>query len=227
MPFVSDVINMAFGDLGLMQFAATVSTDPMNDGLLRLQNMFNAWSMDPLLNNAQYHQSFTPTASVQSYTLGTGGSFVSSVNPLRVYGAQSISGQFSNPVKVVSFEEFDTLVQNKTGSRAALASILAADNAYPAINLKVFPLPSSTPGSLLIEYIGQMVTIATTGQDLSPLAPAYIEAMHYNLAMDLLPKYGREYTDRQTLAANASASLARIQNINKMILASGEPEAAK
>jgi len=219
------IINQSLVDLGALKPGASPSTTIRDDCFTRLQQMWAGWSIDETIANAQYHQSLTLTAGTSTYTFGTGGSLVATVAPIRVYGAESVSGNFRSSVKVVSFATFDAMVEDVIGTSAVLAKILAADNAYPAINLRVFPVPATSPGSLLLDYWGVMTAIAAVG-DTVALAPAFEDAIHWNLAMALLPQYGRQGIDGTAIAANAAASLGRIQQLTKSIN-SGAPAVAQ
>ena len=105
---VSDVIDAAFGDLGLLPFSTTVNSVVQADAFARLNLLWAAWSTDETIGNGQYHQTLTLTAGTSVYTFGTAGTLVATATPIRIYGAQSLSpaGNFRNPVKIVSFAGF-------------------------------------------------------------------------------------------------------------------------
>lgn len=213
---VSDIINEALADLGVIRPGETISATVLADCFMRLNQMWAGWGSEPDVTNAQYHQALTVTAGTSTYTFGTGGTLVATAAPIKVYGAQSVSGVFRQSVKVVSFKEFDESVSDNGGTTAVLASVLAVDNAYPSQNLKVFPTPAATPGTLNLDYVGAMTAFAATSTSLA-LHPAFEEALHFNLAMVLLPRYGRQGFDPTVLAANAQNSKARIVELNRSI----------
>lgn len=217
MPFTfADLINQSLVDLGTLKPGATPPTAIRDDCFVRLNQLWEGWSIDETVTNAQYHQILALSAGTSVYTFGTGGSLVATATPVRVYGAESVSGNFRSPVRVVSFKEFDAEVQDALGSSSVLAQLLAADNAYPSINLRVFPVPATSPGSLLLDYWGAMTPFAATSTTVA-LAPAFSDALHWNLAMALLPQYGRTGVDGAAIAANAAASLGKIQQLNRSI----------
>lgn len=222
---VAELINKSLVDLGVLRPGASPSTTIRDDCFTRLNEMWEGWGIDETLTNAQYHQTLTITAGTTAYTFGTGGTLVATALPIRVYGAQSVSGNFRNPVQVVSFKEFDSIVKDPVSSTSVLASILAADNANPSINLRVFPVPATAPGSLVLDYWGAMTAFAAVGSTVA-VAPAYEDALHWNLAMALLPQYGRVGVDAAAIAANAAGSLAKIQNLTKSIMGSSAPQQA-
>lgn len=219
----ASLINQALVDLGALKPGATPSTTIRDDCFTRLQQMWAGWGLDETITNAQYHQAFTLSAGQPNYTFGqVGGTLVATATPVRVYGAESVSGNFRSPVKVVSFSQFDAQVQDALGSQAVLAQIMACDNAYPVMNLRVFPVPASGAGLLYIDYWGSMAPFVTV-TDTVTLAPGFEDALHFNLAMALLPQYGRVGVDATAIAANAAGSLGRIQTLNRQILGGEVP----
>ena len=213
---VSDIINEALADLGVIRPGETISNTVQTDCFVRLNQMWAGWGAEPDVTNAQYHQALTVTAGTSAYTFGTGGTLVATAAPIKIYGAHSVSGSFRQPVKVVSFADFDAQVADGAGTTAVLASVVAVDNAYPSMNIRVFPTPAATPGTLNLDYVGAMTAFAAVGTSLS-LHPAFEEALHFNLAMVLLPRYGRQGFDPTVLAANAQNSKARIVELNRSI----------
>ncbi len=213
---VSDIINEALADLGVIRPGETISAAVLADCFMRLNQMWAGWGAEPDVTNAQYHQVLTITAGTNAYTFGTGGTLVASAAPVKIYGAQSISGAFKKPVKIVSFAEYDAAYADFGGTTAVLADMLAVDNAYPSMNLRVAPMPATSPGTLTIDYLGVMTAFAATSTSLA-LHPAFEEALHFNLAMVLLPRYGRQGFDPAVLAANAQNSKARIVELNRSI----------
>lgn len=214
---VSDIINEAFCDLGVIRPGETVSTTVQADAFLRLNQMWAAWGTEPDISNAQYHQSLTITAGTAAYTFGTAGTLVATAAPLKIYGARSASGVYNKTVKIVSFTQFDAEVEDPTGVLSVLAELLAVDNAYPAPNLKIFPMPDTAPGNLVLDYLGAMAAFAAVGTDISALHPAFLDALHFNLAIALMPRYGRQGFDPTVLASNAQNAKARIVNLNRSI----------
>lgn len=214
----ADLINQALVDVGALRVGDAPSTTRRDDCFVRLNQLWEGWGIDPTVTNAQYHQILTLTAGTSVYTFGTGGTLAASALPIGIFGAESVSGNFRSPVKVVSFADFDEQVRDAQASTAVLASVLAADNANPSINLRVFPVPATAPGSLLLDYYGVMTAFASVSTTVA-LAPAYQDALQWNLAMAIAPFYVRQGADGEAImklvAANAASSLARIQNLSQ------------
>ncbi len=220
----ADLINQALVDLGAIKPGASPSTTIRDDGFLRLNQMWEGWGIDGTITNAQYHQAFVPTAGVAAYTVGVGGSFNTTVYPIRIYGAESVQGNFRTPVKVISFQQYDEQVQDAWSTTSVMAQLLAQDNAYPLKNVRLFPMPAG--GSFLsLDYYGAMQAFALV-TDTVTVATAYQDALHFNLAMAMLPQYGRQGIDATAIAANAASTLGKIQQLNQAIGGVPTPQAA-
>jgi hypothetical protein len=97
---------------------------------------------------------------------------------------------------------------------AAVPMILAADTAYPLINIGVFPAPSAI-GSLELSYWTPLTEFASLAGTLT-LPEGWEDFLHFDLAMALIPRYGRQGFDPTTLAANAQNAKAKLVDLNRM-----------
>lgn len=224
MALVSDLIIEAFLDMGAIAPGELPTTAEQSDAFLRLNQMIKSWAIEKLTIPQYAHTSFTPTAGITAYTLGTGGSFATAARPIRVTGATSVSGNFRSAVEVMSFEKFGATVADPMGSSAVLALKLAADGAYPSINLRVFPVPAPGPGSLLIDYWTALAAFATVGDTVN-LSEGIEDALHFNLAIALYPQYARAGGIDPVLASNAQNSKAALVALNADILGLTPPPA--
>ena len=101
------------------------------------------------------------------------GSFNTSVRPVKVTGASSVSGNFRQGMEVISFEEYGQ-IDDGSGLTAALPSKLAADNAYPLVNLRVWPIPNQ-PSSIEIHSWQPIASFASLADTIN-LPPGYERA---------------------------------------------------
>ncbi len=91
---------------------------------------------------------------------------------------------------------------------------LAADTAYPLINVGVFPAPAYA-GSLELSYWTPLTEFASLSGTLT-LPEGWEDFLHFDLAVALHPRYGRESVKVETLAANAQNAKAKIVDLNRM-----------
>jgi hypothetical protein len=215
---VSDVINSAHEDLGSIRPGETLSSAVQQSSFLVLQQRWATMSLEKAFTTAWYHQIFTLTAGVTAYTVGVGGSLTSTADPLGIIAWQSVSGNFKNGGSIMSFEQMENYAKDAIGSSSVLAAAVAADGAVPSKNIKVFPTPASSPGSLALDYWGVMTQFSAV-TDVVNFGPGYADFLHNDLAIALYPRYAR--TGGQTLtalAANRQNALDIITRLNATIL---------
>lgn len=223
---VSDIITEAFILLGVLQPGGSITTAMQTDAFLRLNQIWLSLGTDQGITNARYHQTLTVTAGTDAYTFGTGGTLVATAAPVKIEGAQSRSGNFIGNVRVMSFADFDVAVQSRLGERSILAQMLACDNSYPSINIRVFPMPDTSPGSLVLDYYGVMAAFSSVSQSLS-LAPEFEQLLYTQLALMLYPQYSRvASTTAEFIAGLAAAALSTVRAKNQIGGAPAAPQAA-
>ncbi len=217
MPLVSDLINEAFLALNAIAAGESITTAEQSDAFLRLQQMMASWSREQLTVPQDVHGTFTLTAGLNSYTLGTGGTLATASQPVRVTGASSVSGNFRSPMRVISFDQFAAEVADEISSTSVLAKVLAADRDSPSINLRVHPVPATSPGSLLLDYWIALTPFVTVG-DMVSFPEGYEHALWSNLAVILYPQYGRPGGIDPVLASIAQTSKQALVALNAQIL---------
>ncbi len=237
---VSDLIDEAFIDLGMTQPGVSVSSATQLNAFRMLNQMLLNWSAEGLTVFGKVLQTFALSAGTSAYTLGSGGSFATtgSLRAQKVIAWLATSGDMREGGAPLSMEEFGAACVAAQASLAALYAeaategvvttvpsplvapvplLVGCDTAFPLINVRVFPQPSSSPGNLELAYWVPIVAFATVGDGLTGLPPGYEAAIHYNLAVQLAPQYSRTGGPDQILAANAQNSKAAIVEQNRMI----------
>jgi hypothetical protein len=222
MALVSDLLNQAFLDLGAIAPGDSNTTLELSDAFLRLNQLIKSWSTEQLTVPSMTHQSFAVTAGTDAYTLGPAGTLVTALRVLRVTGASSRQGNFRSAMHVMSFEQFAATIEDPMSSATVLAKVLAADGAFPLINLRVYPMPATGPGALWLDFWSAIPAfVAQT--DAITLPEGWERALHLNLAVDLYPQYGRTGGIDPSLLGLAQASKASLVKLNADIL--GAPQA--
>lgn len=229
MSLVSDIITQSFLDLGAIAPGEGITDAEETDAFGRLNQMVATWSTEQLTVYTVIHQSFTLTAGTDAYTLGAAGSLETAggVVPVRITSAASVSGNFRSPVKVVSFQTLTEMASDPLASTSVLAKLLAADNGWPSIGVRVFPMPAASPGSLQLDYWTAITAFAGVGSTVS-LPPGFEAALHWSLAVELWPQYARPGNSIDIIAANATKAKAAIVALTAQVLglpAAGAPAA--
>jgi hypothetical protein len=210
MATVTDIINQAFEFLGVTQPGESVSSTVRTSAFNTLNQVISGasaeWPMIYLLT----HLNATISAGTDLYTVGTAGSIVTATRPVRITGWQSFSGNFQNGGRIVSFEELRAKQQNNTGKVSVLAEMVAADQNFPLINLQVYPIPATSPGTLRIDFWSAIPQYATVG-DTVTLPDGYEQWLVSALGAALAPTYAR-------VGGIPPAAAARIQNDKQIIV---------
>lgn len=225
MALVSDLINEAFEDLGVLAVGETITTAEQTDAFLRLNQMIASWSREGLTVPQEAHGSFTLIQGVSDYTLGTGGILVIPSPAMRVTGASSKAffvgatayTAVRQPCRLISFDEFNATVSNPLGISGVLVDTVAADRDSPNINIRVHPTPNLIATTVLeLNYWIAIPSFATVG-DTVAFPQGYEHAIHNNLAVILYPMYGRPGGIDPVLAANAQNGKQALVQLNAEI----------
>ena len=220
MALVSDLITQAFLDIGAIAAGQTPTTEEQTDAFLRLNQMLDSWSREHVSVFTEQHGSFTVTAATSAYTFGVTAnspSWVASAQPMRIYGASATSGGFRAAVKVLSWEAFHASIDDGRGVTSILPQAIGVDSAWPNLNVKVFPTPAASPGSLELDYWTVLAQFALVSSTVT-LPPGFQDALHFNLATRLYPQYARAGGPDQALLLNAQITKAAITALNAEIL---------
>ncbi len=217
MPTVENLINQSFNDLGVTKAGETVSNTVRDAAFVVLQQYWSSLSTEEAMQYLPVHGPFNLTAGVVNYTLGVGGSLNTVARPVRVTGWTSYSGNFRNGGKPISFAELHALAHNPTAKRSILVEALACDNAFPNLNVEVFPPPDNGPGTLILDYWTPLTPFVSVTDVLS-LPDGYEAMLHFGLAIQLAPQYSRVGGVPDSLAADAANSKKDIMDKNAAIL---------
>lgn len=98
-------------------------------------------------------------------------------------------------------------------ANAAVPLFLGADAASPLIQVAVFPPPGATPGTLELSYwiaLTQFADLTTA----YTFPDGWYDFLHFDLALALHPRYGRQGFDATSLTQNAGSARAKIQTLN-------------
>ncbi len=214
---VSELIDEAFIDLGVIQPGETISSSMLQNAFLMLKQMVSSLSTERAMNYVAQHQTFTLAAGTSIYTVGTAGSLASVAQAIMITAWNASFGNFSTGGQIISFDEFRAKTLNATARRSILPELVAADQAFPNINLEVFPPPDVNPGTLRLDYFSPIPVFASTATSLT-LPDGWELMLHSNLAVKLAPQYARTSGITPELAALAQNSKEAIMQKNAAIL---------
>lgn len=215
---VSDLIQLSYEDLAVVQPGEAISTTLQTVGFTTLNGFMGSLSAEKYSAFKQVLRTFALQAGVPGYTLGAGGTFDTTVRAQRAEAWSAFSGNFRTGGRILSFPEFQEQAKDPVGGSSTLPAIVGADEAYPLINLRVFPMPGVAPGQIEIAYWTPLVQFAAVGDAIS-LPEGWINTLRYGLAVLLYPRHARLGGLPPELAANA-------QNAKQSLVSQNLPEGA-
>jgi len=230
MSLVSDIINEAFLDLGVITVNETISSAMQADAFMRLNQLLDSLNAEGLLVPQQVTQTFATgvgglQAGVTAYTLGSGGTLptTGSLRAMKVTAWRAFyGGVLHSGGRVLSLAEFGEQAKQELGQVTAIPLIVGADTSYPLINVRVFPPPSSTPGSLELAYYTPIAQFALVSSSIT-LPQGFEDMLHWNLARRLYAQYPRP-SNMQMIWDMAERTKAALMIQNAM--AAPQPQAA-
>lgn len=181
---VHDLIKSALRLIGGLDTSEPPSADMSADGLEALNLIIDDWSSKGLLIYAVTPESFTLTGAT-SYTIGSGGTF-NTTRPESISGAYVTDGGIDYPVDIIGPEQYRS-ISLKTAP--GISDWLYYSPEYPLGKIYIYLISSGT--TLTIDSIKPLTEYASLITTLS-LPPGYKRALKFNLAVDLIPEYGRQ-----------------------------------
>lgn len=198
-----DIIKKALQKNGALIKSESPDYDEAIDGLSALNALIASWSNDSLVIYARSWETFSITANVASYTIGTGGALNTS-RPSNIVAAYTRSGGIDYPITIVDDESYNTITF-KTAQ--GIPTFLNYDGGYPLGTVRMYPVPSAAY-SLFLLTEKPLTEFASLDTELS--MPAGTErALIYNLAIELAPEYNQQVTPSIEKIAAESLGLIR------------------
>lgn len=193
------IIKSAMRKSGILVKSEDPSSDEADDALDMLNDLLASWSNDSMVVYARTLESFTLSAGVASYTIGSGGTF-NTVRPIKIISAYVRSGGIDYPLEIESEENYDAVSLKTTGS---IPEFIIFSNAFPLATLTLYPLPA-TAYTLFLRTEKQLSSF-TLNQDVD-LPPGWKRALIHNLAVELAPEYGQQISPEVYEIAKESKS---------------------
>jgi len=215
----NDLIDLAFIDLAVIQPGASITTAMRTDAQSRLNMLVSALNAEGATVFDQVMQSFNLSEGVDAYTLGASGSWATT-GSLRAQKVTSWRGKYSGILSrggaPMSMAEFAARINQAGGETAAIPEFLAADTAYPSINIRVYPPPSGLFGAAVeLGYWTPIAQISDFTAAIS-LPEGWPEMLHTGLAVGLYPQYARPGQTLDAIAALHQNAKARLVDQNSM-----------
>lgn len=210
MTTVLQLITDALSDIGAIAIGEPVPSAEADSALRALVQMVEQWNSEGMMVYNTEINVFNLVVGQSSYTVGTGGNF-NIPRPAQVLAAynRDVRG-IDYPIYVTTnFQEYSEITYKTIQS--PLINVLYDNQDVPLKSLYVFPVPSSTDYTLVLWTTGA-IDAGTQLSDTITLPPGYLQALEFNLAVTLSPRYGKAVT--QDLGMLAMTTKAQIKRVN-------------
>jgi hypothetical protein len=201
-----DIITASLRKLGVVASGETPSAEELQDGLTALQGMIDTWSTSELLSYNETEETLSLIAGQQEYTIGTGGNFATT-RPVEILAISTIDGGVESPLAKASAQDWRELSIKSLSSQP---TAFHYRNTFPLGRVLVWPVPT---GAISVKvYSRKPIVSVTTVNDDIDLPNGYLDAIIYNLCIELVDEFGGELSPN--IMAQAEKKLAAIKNQN-------------
>ena len=192
--------------LGIVSSGTSLTSAESADALIAINAMLDSWRNDRLMAYALQDESLTLVAADSSYTVGSGGQ-LNTTRPVSIEGCYCRAGDIDYPVRVISFEEWNSIV-DKTAT-SDIPDCVYYEPTMSTGTLQVWPVP--TTANVLHLTTRVPLTALVLGTTVA-LPPGWEEAIASNGAIAIAPEFQVEPS--QAVVKMANDSLKGIKRIN-------------
>lgn len=205
---VYDIIVRALRINGVLAARDLPDAQDANDAFTSLNMLIEQWNIEDLMCYHYENDIFNTTIGQSVYTIGNVGTpdWIS-VRPNEVTSAFVRVGQIDYPLQIMSNEEYYGV------SMKALQSVprgLYYQQEYPLGKIFLYPVPQ------IVYPIGITTTTQFTAfsgiNQVVSLPPGYLKALIWNLAVELMPEYGKAIDPITAKKATESKALIKGKN---------------
>jgi hypothetical protein len=188
---IQEVLNGAFKKLSVLGTGETLTAEMSQDARASLNLMLRSWSIRNVSVIVTVGETFPLVGNTGLYTIGPTGNF-NTVRPTRILNASiKDANNLFTPVKIIT-EDFFLSFGDRDFS-AGLPDRLWYEPAIPLGRIHLYVKPMNSSYQLEIRSQKPFLAVVALDDDLEidyDFAPAYDEAIVYNLAVRIAPDYG-------------------------------------
>lgn len=215
MATVGAIINLAAGEIGVIQQGETLNTSDTAVALLYVENMIDAWAADRLTLSTQSRQSVTWPTTTSTQTIGPTGANITAQRPVWINQLNYVIPGTSPAVEVPlgPMDEDSYAAQSIKGLASSLPTEYFYQTEIAQTYGTLFLWPQPSQSLTLYLYAPQAVGVPTATSDTLIGPPGYQEAFVYQLAIRLCNPFGRPMPPLLPgLAGDAFARMKRPNN---------------
>lgn len=234
------LINEALEELGVIAPGETTTATILAKGLRVLNGVLASASVEGIMNPRMFSDAPTPnlTSAIDTYTVSTaggGGDWVLNYAPIRIISWKAVSGNFRAGGQVLPMSQFRDEV-NKRGGHGTLGVLpeivggeiffgSTASGVGAVYRLDVWPIPSSSPGTITLDYFTGFDAFANVVSTYY-FPDGWFDFLSSQLAINLAPTFPRVGGVPEALAARAARAKEVIMQKNMAIQGLGTAAAA-
>lgn len=210
---LTSIIIPALQDLGVLGVGGSVSANDSAIALAALNAMIDSWGAEDLTMYTVQRSVWPLVANQQVYTMGPGGDF-DAPRPNVINDAGIVLAPLSNPpieVQIPIINDDAWASVSIKPLQSIYPTFVYPGYEYPLCRLSFWPVPQYS-GYQVALYIPQAITQFAAISTVFTAPPGYLEAMEYNLALRLAPKFGREAPRTVIVAAKLAMDKVKSRN---------------
>jgi hypothetical protein len=181
---VREMIYDALRLVGVLNIGEGPATDEHTECLRALNTMIDAWNTERLTVYTTGRDVYSLDPPQASYTLGTGGDF-DATRPVKIENAGIIVDGHEEPIALLDKDRYAAI--RLKGLTTTRPCALYDDGGFPFRRLYLLPVPTETVQLAL--YAWRSLSAFADLDDSISLPPGYLDAIQYNLAVRLAPRY--------------------------------------
>lgn len=210
-----ELIQEALGLIGVYPMGEEIDAAELKDCLRSLNFMLDAWNTEILNINARNREVFNITGGTQAYTIGEGGDFDTKRPPKLIEKQVYLKdGELEWPLECLTVEQWADIFIKVTNP--ARPTGFYYDQAFPLGTINLWMIPDKN--YQLVLYTWNQLTQISSPSQLFSMPAGYTEAIAYNLAIRLAPKYQKSTPPEVAAVANEShANFKRLNAVRPLM----------
>jgi hypothetical protein len=186
------VITPALKEVGVLSIGETPTAEDANDALVSLNQLIDQWAAERLMVYTTTRTTHSITANDGTYTLGATGD-ITIARPMFLEGVSiletSSDPDQETPLDRLTEDAYAAIVEKALTSTNPTAFYY--NPTFPTGTLSLFPVPTSTTLTLVLYHPTAVTSFSALSTTVS-LPPGYERMLRKNLAVELLPSYGKQ-----------------------------------
>jgi len=183
MPKVRELINAALGHIGAAENVNGPTAAQVDDALKQVNRMLYSWSSQRNGIYAITTESFDLSSGVADYTYGSGGDF-DAVRPIQILDCWYRDNGSDYTVLETTHHNFARITDK---SLQGSPDVFLLKDEYPKAQVTFYPVPDDSYG--IHFHVWKPLNQYTNSANDLNLPPEYEEAVEWNLALRLAPRY--------------------------------------